>query len=79
MNKEELLRFIDSDLIEVKLIGNDGFDGQEIKDGKEYLKEQIAALDLSKVRDSFSADKLQEAYTDGFSDSRYDFDIENYR
>ncbi len=29
--------------------------------------------------DSFSADALKEAYTDGFSDSRYDFDYENYR
>ena len=28
--------------------------------------------------ESFSADKIKEAYTDGFSDSRYDFDIENY-
>ena len=52
MTKDELIAFIDSNLIEIKLIGNDGFDGQEIKDGKEYLKEQIAALNLFDVSGS---------------------------
>jgi hypothetical protein len=27
----------------------------------------------------FSADKLKEAYTDGFGDTLYDFDVENYK
>ncbi len=38
---EELLHFIDGDRIEIKLYGNDGFDGQEILDGREYLKKWI--------------------------------------
>lgn len=36
-------------------------------------------LNLHSVSDSFSADKIKEAYIDGFSDSIYDFDTENYR
>jgi len=32
-----IIRFIESDLMEVKLYGNDGFDNQEVLDGKEYL------------------------------------------
>jgi len=35
-------------------------------------------LRLYFVSSSFSAEKIKEAYTDGFSDSRYDFDAENY-
>ena len=34
---------------------------------------------LPHVSGSFFDEKVKEAYTDGFSDSRYDFDIENYR
>ena len=38
MNKTaDIIRFIESDLIEIKLYGNDGFDNQEELDGKEYL------------------------------------------
>ena len=44
---------------------------------EEYAKFKI--LNLHIVSGSFSAEKLKEAYTDGFSDSRYDFDSENYR
>lgn len=33
----DIIRFIESDLMEVKLYGNDGFDNQEELDGKEYL------------------------------------------
>jgi len=37
-------------------------------------------LRLHFVSDSFSIDKLKEAFTDGyFNDSWYDFDAENYR
>ena len=36
-------------------------------------------LRLHFVSDSFSIDKLKEAYTNGFSDTSYDFDVENYR
>ena len=41
MTKKELFDFIDSDLISINLYGNDGFDEQETKDGKEYLKHKI--------------------------------------
>lgn len=34
---KDIIRFIESDLMEVKLYGNDGFDNQEELDGKEYL------------------------------------------
>ena len=33
----DIIRFIESDLMEVKLYGNDGFDNQEELDGKDYL------------------------------------------
>lgn len=52
MTKEEILQLIDSDLIEVKLIGNDGFDEQEVKDGKDYLKSMIEALPIADVSGS---------------------------
>ena len=38
---KDIIRFIESDLMEVKLYGNDGFDNQEELDGKEYLARLI--------------------------------------
>ena len=43
------------------------------------LQQQVKLFAIPVVSDSFSAEKLKEAYTDGFSDSRFDFDTENYR
>jgi hypothetical protein len=37
----ELLKFIDGDRIEIKLFGNDGFDRQEVIDGRERMKAWI--------------------------------------
>ena len=37
----DIIRFIESDLMEVKLYGNDGFDNQEELDGKDYLVKLI--------------------------------------
>jgi hypothetical protein len=47
--------------------------------GIDLSKSAYEQLRLHFVSGSFSADKIKEAYTDGFSDSRYDFDTENYR
>lgn len=40
----------------------------------EWLEQKL--LDVS--NSTFWSEKLKEAYTDGFSDSRFDFDTENY-
>lgn len=52
MEKKDLFDFIDSDRVEITLLGNDGFDDQEIKCGKEYFKylinEMIDTMSMSK-------------------------------
>ena len=43
---------------------------------EDYKAEQLR---IHNVSGSFFSEKLKEAYNDGFGDSTYDFDSENYR
>ena len=47
--------------------------------GIELSKSAYEQLRSHFIGGSFFADKVKEAYNDGFGDDRYDFDIENYR
>ena len=44
-------------------------------DNVDITQFEEVAEEISDIYD----EKIKEAYNDGFSDSRYDFDIENYR
>ena len=52
MEKKDLFDFIDSDRVEITLLGNNGFDEQEVKCGKQYIKQLI-----SEVIDTMSMSK----------------------
>ncbi len=64
---------------------------EELREAEEFLENeygndlpdvQCIAYDLTKfaaqVVDKRVKENIEEAYTDGFSDSKFDFDIENY-
>jgi hypothetical protein len=64
-----------------KEAGHNAYFGNGFEAGLKYAQEQFKILNIPIVSGSFSADKVKEAYNDGFSDSvgNKDFDIDNYR
>jgi len=58
--------------------GCGGSDGSYSDEYVKWLESEVKKLHIQNVSGSFFEEKVKEAYTDGFSDSRFDFDIENY-